>query len=264
VLAIRGAMGDTDTYCPASSTGKILQRWILNNLLNSQRIAAVSSTSLKQLVALANSPDSNKRWQVILNGFNDDFEPIQPDVANQKLRSLGIDTSQRFILHVGSNLARKNRSMLVKMIAALGKRWDGTVCFAGQPMAPGLIAEAESLGIMDRVIGVHSPDHDTLLALYSRCEAFVFPSYSEGFGWPLIEAQACGAPVIASNIDPMPEVCGGAAIHASPNDVHQFADALLRLQDVDLRDSLIQRGFENCKRFDVATMINRYRDLICG
>ena len=264
VLAIRGAMGFKDAYCSASRTGKILQRWILKNLSNAQRIATVSSTTLRQLSNLSNEPKPGHQRQIILNGFNEHFEPMQLDRANQLLSAVGLQNSHRFVLHVGSALPRKNRSMLLKMVAALGDRWDGKICFAGQPLDPELRSETEQLGLTDRVIVVSGPDHETLVALYSRCEAFVFPSYSEGFGWPVIEAQACGAPVIASDIEPMPEVSGGAALHVSPDDVQQFVDAFLRLQDVNQRALLIQQGFENCKRFDVATMIDKYRELIYG
>jgi glycosyltransferase involved in cell wall biosynthesis len=105
---------------------------------------------------------------------------------------------------------------------------------------------------------VPKPDHETLCALYSLAHAFVFPSLSEGFGWPLIEAQACGVPVIASNIEPLPEVSGGAALHVSPQDAPAFAAALQSLADSAVRNSLVERGLQNAVRYDLATMIDGY------
>jgi glycosyltransferase involved in cell wall biosynthesis len=264
VLAIRGAIGHADAYCPASRMGKILQRWILSNLLRAQHVASVSDMTMRQLTQLANRDLPREGWSVILNGFNAPFSPIPIDIANQQLEPFGITESTRFILHVGSDLTRKNRGALLDMVVAIGAAWDGVICFAGHPMENQLRSKAQSLGLTDRIIEVLSPDHETLVALYSRCDAFIFPSYSEGFGWPVIEAQACGAPVIASNIEPMPEVSGGAAIHASPDNVQEFVDAFIRLQNPTERETLIQRGFENCKRFEVDIMIEKYRKLILG
>jgi glycosyltransferase involved in cell wall biosynthesis len=117
------------------------------------------------------------------------------------------------------------------------------------------------LGLRERARIIVKPDHNTLVALYSSCEAFIFPSYSEGFGWPVIEAQACGAPVIASNIEPMPEVSGGAALYADPSDPEAFAEALLTLQNLTTRALLVQRGFANSGRFEPAHMIQAYLNL---
>ena len=264
VLAIRGAMGYADAYCPASKIGIVLQSWILRHLQDAKRVAVDSGATMTQLLELRNSNKPQPFWRVIPVAFNNDFNRMAIEQANQKLASAGISANQRFVLHVGSSLPRKNRRMLLKLAAALGTRWSGKICFAGQPMDPELRSETEQLGLTDRVIEVSGPDHETLVALYSCCDAVVFPSYSEGFGWPVIEAQACGAPVIASDIEPMPEVSGGAALHASPNDVQPFVDAFLRLQEGSVRQSLIERGFENCKRFDVASMIDKYRALIYG
>jgi glycosyltransferase involved in cell wall biosynthesis len=112
--------------------------------------------------------------------------------------------------------------------------------------------------MQNRVKSIVKPGHETLLALYSLCDAFIFPSFSEGFGWPVIEAQACGAPVIASDIEPMPEVSGGGALHANPKTAADFADAFLSLQNKALREQLVNKGFENCKRFSSEKMIDAY------
>ncbi|QEG01052.1 Glycogen synthase [Stieleria maiorica] len=266
VLAIRGARGDADAYCPASRPGRWMQAWILRNLARSQKVAAVSATTLSQLQTLSESvtgayPPDRRDWRVIFNGFNARFSPMPCHQAKPLLRSAGVDPERSYLLHVGSSLERKNRAMLMEMAAKAGSKWNGAIVFAGTPLTPDLESRARQLGIADRVIQVLQPDHETLLALYSRCFAFVFPSFSEGFGWPVIEAQACGAPVIASNVPPMPEVSGGAAIHVAPDDVAGFSDALLSLTDETTRADLIERGFGNCNRFDNERMVESYLDL---
>jgi glycosyltransferase involved in cell wall biosynthesis len=263
VLAIRGALGFKDAYCEASRLGVILQKWILGNLAKARKLATVSMFTMRQLNELLK--DSNithtKDWRVILNAFNEDFYPVQKSVSSEALREMGISGDIPFLLHIGSSLPRKNRKLLVDMLVALGDRWHGIVCFAGQALDEELKMHIAKHGLQARVKEIIRPSHAHLLALYSRCAAFIFPSYSEGFGWPVIEAQACGVPVIASNIEPMPEVSAGSALHAHPDNAVAFADAFLSLSDPLIKNRLLEDGFRNCERFAPSLMINAYLSL---
>jgi glycosyltransferase involved in cell wall biosynthesis len=263
VLAIRGGLGHADAYVGASRLGKLLQTWILSNLSRAERLAAVSHFTLNQLRELATpAAASLYDWRVIHNAFNANFWPMPATQSWSKLHAVSLSPDTPFLLHVGSDLPRKNRALLLDMVAALGSRWAGTICFAGAALDSALLAHAAVLNLQSRIVSVVSPDHETLVALYSSCAAFVFPSYSEGFGWPVIEAQACGAPVLASNVAPMPEVSGGAALHASPDDAQAFADNFLQLLDTSVRQATIEQGFGNCHRFEPAVMIDAYLNLL--
>ena len=263
VLAIRGALGYEDAYVGASRAGKILQNWILNNLTRARKLAAVSGMTYHQLNALDKKqvPDHSKNWKVIHNAFNAEFRPMREEETVSLLRKAGVEPGVPFLLHVGSGLPRKNRRLVIDMLLALGKQWNGNICFAGEALQEELVGYADTLGLKHRVISVVNPDHITLVALYSACAAFVFPSLSEGFGWPVIEAQACGVPVIASSFNPLPEVSGGAALHANPVKPVDFANAFLSLQNNITRNELIRRGFENSRRFDLSGMTLAYLDL---
>lgn len=258
VLAIRGALGFKDAYCAATFTGKLLQKWILHNLSNAKLLAATSKLTLSQLKALSDESKEKRDWRIIPLGFNADFRPMDSQKSNALLQKVRVDPATPFILHVGSDQLRKNRRMLIDMTSALGNNWDGMICYAGEAADEKLLSYAESLNLRHRVISIANPDHETLVALYSACYAFIWPSYSEGFGWPLIEAQACGAPVISSNYEPMPEVSNGTALHVDPTKPEQFAEAFLKLRDEKLRAEIIQRGLENCARFEPDRMINGY------
>jgi glycosyltransferase involved in cell wall biosynthesis len=263
VLAIRGGLGYTDAYVSASRMGSLLQKLILNSLSKANKVAAVSQFTLNQLNELTSHSDpQSKDWRVIHNAFNANFQPMPIDEAELLLKKNGVDLHSPFLLHVGSALPRKNRTLLLDMVAMLGDSWGGDICFAGQSLDSALIAHASNLGLQERVMSVVRPDHSTLVALYSLCVAFIFPSLSEGFGWPVIEAQACGAPVIASNVAPMPEVSGGAAFHAAPTDAKSFADAFLLISNQTMRANIIQKGFANCHRFDPKHMTDAYLDLM--
>lgn len=258
VLAIRGALGHADAYCPASGMGKILQRWILRHLIQAHQIICDSEMTLKQLYELSNASKINhNNWRVIHIGFNGAFRPMPHQEAVPMLVKAGLQSDKPFLLHVGSGHTRKNRGLLLDMVAALGNQWEGNICFAGQALDEELLTHAKSLGLANRVVWVR-PDHDTLVALYSTCEAFIFPSFSEGFGWPLIEAQACGAPVIASNVAPMPEISGGTAIHVDPTQPQTFAAKFLSLKDTSRRAQIVREGMENTTRFYPNDMIVKY------
>ncbi|WP_210463524.1 glycosyltransferase family 4 protein [Rufibacter roseolus] len=262
VIAIRAAKGYPDTYVTASGFGKILQNWILKHLSSAVSLACVSNLTLSQLKDLSvGAKPEQKDWKVIYNAFNADFELIPEKKAIETLKNKNLPLDAPFILHVGSALPRKNRKLLLDMVDKLGDKWEGNICYAGKPLDPSLVAHVQRLGLEKRVFSIVNPNHATLEALYNTCQAFIFPSYSEGFGWPVIEAQACGTPVIASNTAPMPEVSGGAALYCDPNKPEEFAAALLSLNDSIIQTDLIERGLANCSRFSRKQIIGSYLEL---
>lgn len=266
VLAIRGALGFKDSYCESSYTGKILQRWILNSLIRAKKIAFVSSFTKNQFLELrllkTRLTDSlNKFYPVIYNGLNEKYEIISASASEATFKKYDLNIPGPFLFHVGSDLPRKNRKLLIEVIKVLGDTWNGVMCFAGQDFDTKTYQLIAQYGLKDRIILIKKPSHDLLLALYNRCEAFIFPSLSEGFGWPLIEAQACGAPVITSNLEPMIEVCGSAAIHANPFSPEEFSLAISLLSKNGLRDELVKRGLKNIYRFNNDEIMYAYLSL---
>lgn len=250
VLAIQGALGFKEACCPATRTGRLLQTWILKNLKKSKILTTVSQYTMDQLSQLCGiEKGSRPNWKVIHNSFNSHFWPMDEKERRNLLNTIGFP-EKPFILHVGSGLPRKNRNLLLRMVNILGGKWNGNICFAGDPLDNTLLKSVEDLDLQQRVISVARPDHQTLVALYSSCAAFIFPSFSEGFGWPLIEAQACGAPVLASSISSLREVGGETVVYADPHKPEEFAESFLNLFQNTGKDKLTALGFENCKRFE--------------
>lgn len=257
VLAIKSALGYADTYCKTSRFGHILQNWIFKNLSKARFLICVSQFTAGDLNEIL-PPDNNRRIQVILNAFNDSFYPMPVSKASLILEPLNLKLSGQYILHIGGGHQRKNRNMLIEMVALLKEEWAGMICFAGEELNDELKLLTEKHQLTARVISLGNINHQTLVALYSNCFAFIFPSFSEGFGWPLIEAQACGAPVLTSRKEPMPEVTGGAALFADPLNAADFKAQFMNLLDPEYRNKLIIRGYSNSHRFDPVIMLNAY------
>jgi glycosyltransferase involved in cell wall biosynthesis len=166
-------------------------------------------------------------------------------------RRLGLP--DRFILSVGTLEPGKNRGALFHALALLRRRGlPHALVVAGQWgwRASGQDALAERLGVADAVCHLgYVPDPDLPL-LYNLADAFVFPSWREGFGLPPLEAMACGTPVVASDRPAMPEILGDAALYAAPDEPEAMADVLARvLRERALREDVRARGIAQAARY---------------
>ena len=154
------------------------------------------------------------RCEVIPLGLNYPYRPLTPPEVADAFKSAGIDLDYGgYVLHVGSGHRRKNREALLNAVAKIKDSWPGRIAFAGEPLSAAEHALAASLGLKERVQEIKGADNATLNALYSGAHALIFMSRSEGFGWPVLEAQAAGCPVIASNRTSVPEVAGEGGPH---------------------------------------------------
>jgi len=155
-----------------------------------------------------------------------------------------------YILFVGTLEPRKNLSLLIKALTMTKTKipliltgWQGW----GDKKWMQLISERE---LQHRIFFTGHVDEETLACLYSGASAFVFPSLYEGFGLPILEAMACGCPVICSNAASMPEVAGEAALLINPTDEGALAYALdCVLTDSQLQQSMIQQGIKRTQQF---------------
>ncbi len=158
-----------------------------------------------------------------------------------------------YLLYVGNLLPHKNVLRLLDALAILRRRQRCRLILRGEgrpAYARALQERGESLGLKDAVAFLGYTAEDTLRGLYSRAACLVLPSLGEGFGLPILEAMACGTPVVVANTSSLPEVAGDAAIQVDPYDAVGLADAMYRvLTDRDLREQLRQRGFRRVALF---------------
>jgi glycosyltransferase involved in cell wall biosynthesis len=177
----------------------------------------------------------------------------------RKISNFNVDLP--FALHVGSNLRRKNRDGVLRIFAKCREKWNGRLVFAGDLLNEELMSLASELGVADHVVQLHNPESEMLEALYNCATALVYPSRFEGFGWPIIEAQACGCPVICTNSGPMPQAAGDAGFFHEVDDEDGFATDLLRLTNSDKRAIWSEGSLRNAERFSTDKMIAQYIDI---
>lgn len=167
------------------------------------------------------------------------------------LCSLGVHAP--YLLCVGNGKPHKNLIAAVETLALLRRKYPEMILVAvgqGYTGSAELRPRAEALGLSDGVKELRAVDDQALRALYAGCEAFLFPSVYEGFGLPVLEAMACGAPVVGSNRAAIPEVIGDAGLIVDPHDYAGMAAAVSRLhEDRSFRESLVRRGHARAGQF---------------
>ncbi|HEY8670718.1 MAG TPA: glycosyltransferase family 1 protein [Terriglobales bacterium] len=261
LLAVRGSLGEATTYSP-SVTGRILQRWILHGLRCADVVACISRATATDAQRLIHKHENKPRISVVEMGLNFPYRQLPATIAEQRLSVVSqLDLSRAFILHVGSNLPRKNREGVLRIFAKCAGALNAQMVFAGDALSESLRKQARDLSIEELIVELPNASDELLEALYNRAHALLFPSRFEGFGWPVIEAQACGCPVVCSASDPMADIAGVAALLREPEDEDGFAADLLLLSNSDERRNWSARSLENAKRFSAARMISEYREL---
>jgi glycosyltransferase involved in cell wall biosynthesis len=261
LLAVRGALGEP-TETPASATGKQLQRWIVQGLEEADALACVSRATLADAQRLIRRPGGKPALEQITLGLSYPYRILPPAEARARLAKIPTLTADaQFVLHVGSNLTRKNREGVLRIFARSKENWNGSLVFAGDSLSPSLQALSAELGVSDRIVEVPNADSALLEALYNCATALLFPSTFEGFGWPIAEAQACGCPVLCVDREPMSEVAGDAGLLHPAEDEEGFAADLLRLADPAERARWSARALKNAERFSTARMIDEYNKL---
>ncbi len=202
------------------------------------------------------------RVEVIHHAPSPDLVPVPREEARRRLRErFGVDGAP--VLAVGTLEPRKNLERLLDAYAGLDGdlRRDHPLILAGGGgwRNQALLARIDAVGSAHRI----DPEGDgDLSLLYSAAAIFAYPSLAEGFGLPVVEAMACGAPVLTSNTSSLPEVAGDAACLVDPLDVEAIRAALEKLlRDPDERERLRRLGRQRARQFSWAETARRTLDL---
>jgi glycosyltransferase involved in cell wall biosynthesis len=218
--------------------------------LRASRVIAVSQHTASDIAALYGVP--RERIAVVMNGGGGDFYPILDKLLVDSVKARCGIVRGDFILATGGTEPRKNIARVIDAfgrVPGLRERFH-LVVVGGQRGREALHEAVRRAKLQSAVVFPGHVPLEDLRALYSSCSAFVFPSLYEGFGMPVLEAMACGAPVICSNTSALPEVAGDAAILVDPTSAEAIAAAIAEvLSSEDVREELRRRGPIRAKTF---------------
>jgi glycosyltransferase involved in cell wall biosynthesis len=232
-----------------------LTKAVPRSLRRARHVLADSENTRADLIELMNV--STGQITVIGAGVEERFRPVTDPETLAHIRAR-YRLPDRFVLSVGTLEPRKNLTGLIAAFNHLATTMEApSTADLHLVMAGGkgwlyadIFAAAEASPIRERIHFVGYVADEDLPALYSLATLFAFPSHYEGFGIPVLEAMACGTPVVCADNSSLPEIAGDAALLVEASDTDALADAMQRLLvDISLREKLIQRGHEQAKKF---------------
>jgi glycosyltransferase involved in cell wall biosynthesis len=232
-------------------------RW---NARAAAHILADSQATKADLVThYATPPD---RISVAYPGYDQTLVPTR-DLAKIEATKSRYTITGDYFLYLGTLQPRKNLARVIDAFATI--KTKAALVLAGKRgwLYDDLFRHVRQLGLEKRVIFPGYIAEEDKADLLSGASAFVFPSLYEGFGLPVLEAQACGCPVITSTTSSLPEVVGDGALLVDPRNSSAIADAMQRIAtDPTLSESLVERGFINARRFSWTTCAQTVLDAI--
>ncbi len=230
-----------EIYPELAGSNRIIIEWKKVLAEKATKIIAVSHNTKKDIMRFYNIDEG--KIEVIYHGNSLDVNKTAP------YSKLQIDGE--YVLFVGIRQSYKNFDFLLSAIASKLRENSNLkfVCAGGGAFTKIELEVIKSMKLEGKVLQYSINDFD-LAALYKKAKAFVFPSYYEGFGIPILEAFACGCPVILSNCSSLPEVAEDGAIYFDPYDKKSLSDALEKLiYSREISDKLILKGYEQLKKF---------------
>jgi glycosyltransferase involved in cell wall biosynthesis len=219
-------------------------RWALQF---ATRLIAVSEATRARMIARV--PECAERIRVTHNAADARFAPTLDAAASAAQAAQVIGSMAPYYLVVGKNEPYKAHEIALTAFAATAGADELLVFIQRTSGGRGLVALAERLGVAARLRFLPTVSSEGLTSLLQAARALLQPSLVEGFGIPVLEAMACGCPVVASDTPALVEVMGGAGLHAAVGDAQGLGAALTRLRTPGLPEELRQRGLARAREF---------------
>ena len=222
-------------------------KYSVRGMSKADQIIAVSENTAKDLSQMLMIEP--QQITVIPNGVDARF-CLRPEAKSLR-QQYGCSPDTICLLNIGSTHQRKNIFTILRVLTALRDR-NLSVCLwkIGDDFTDGQKAFIRAEKLEPFIQNLGKPAQDMLISLYNAADLLLAPSLYEGFGLTVLEAMACGTPVITANASSLPEVAGDAAVLVEPMDVKAIVAAVCRLnQDVTYRQILMQKGIERARSF---------------
>jgi len=208
------------------------------------KVLAISESTKREIINKLNIPPS--KINVIELAVDDKFYTLPSNSPILEKTKKGLNLPDKFILYIGSDVPRKNLEHLASAFKGIMNNVPHSLILVGKSVK-GL---HKKLAKKEKIQWKGYVSEEELIALYNLADLFVFPSLYEGFGLPILEAQACGTPVLTSNVTSCPEVAGNSAHLVDPYSIDDIKNGMLKIiKNKDYKEKLIKSGFENIKRF---------------
>jgi glycosyltransferase involved in cell wall biosynthesis len=230
-------------------------------------VLADSQATKQDLINIWQVPTS--KITVLYSGVNEMFQPVNDEAESTAVRHKYNLENIPYLLCVGTVQPRKNYQMLIRAFEPIAQNQPHHLVIAGGKgwLEEEMLAEVKRQNLTNRVHFIGFVDDADLPALYSSATLFAMPSLYEGFGLPLLEAMACGVPIITANTSSLPEVVGDTAVQLPPTDAPAWTQAIsMLLSDPPQRARMTAEGFRQVRQFtwnkSALQLLQIYRDLL--
>lgn len=207
--------------------------------------------------------------KTIYQGVDPSFRPYPKFKCDSILKKYSIPNDYLKLLHVGKPFQRKNDIQLVKILQNIKhcKGYSNVVLIKVGQFSQEALQYISKYQLSKDIVNIPTVSEIELISLYNVSDIFVFPSLSEGFGLPILEAMACGIPVVASNTTSIPEIVGDSGILIDPSDTDKFSDSIIDLSNNDnLINYYSNTGLDRASKFSwdrtASKTFDLYREIL--
>ncbi|MEJ7626049.1 MAG: glycosyltransferase family 1 protein [Ferruginibacter sp.] len=232
--------------------GNIYRRLIVPKVAKKAVLILTVSEYEKKIIAeRLHIPEDKIR--VIYNGANPQFKPISDNDTLQQFKSK-YRLPEKFLLHFGNTAPKKNTTGVLHAYKiyrnAVAEPLPLVITDCDKDYIKDLLKQQDASSLIEHIQILDYVPFDSIPCLYNLATVFLYPSHRESFGMPVIEAMACGVPVITSDTSALPEIAGGAACLVNPANPNEISEQIVRLLcDKDLYDKKRESGFKNAALF---------------
>jgi glycosyltransferase involved in cell wall biosynthesis len=243
---------------PYQKFGNVYRRLVVPRVLKKSKKTITVSHFEKKRIAEFFGLNGNSGLEAVYNGVGEHFKPITDKSILKRVKSK-YKLPDKFFFFLGNTDPKKNTKGTLKAYSDFVRQTGSDIQLVmldyDRVELEKILDEIKNRSLISRIVLTGYVVNTDLPAIYSQCETFLYPSLRESFGIPLLEAMACGVPVITSNTSSMPEIAADAAFIIDPYKPAQITDALTQLQNnPELRNALVSKGLVQAAKFSWKAM----------